>query len=79
MEEPIYDMAGLFEQLGLPDDPASIDRFIAEHSLAPDQPIEEASFWKPAQAEFLREELRKDADWAELIDELNTLLHKSNG
>lgn len=76
LEEPVYDLAGLFEQLGLPDDPESIDRYIASHSLAPDQPIEEAPFWNPAQAEFLREELRKDADWAEVIDELNALLHK---
>ena len=76
LEEPVYDLAGLFDQLGLPGDPESIERFVERHRLAPDQPIETASFWNPAQAEFLREELRKDADWAEVIDELNALLHK---
>ena len=76
LEEPVYDLAGLFDQLGLPDDPESIDCFVETHRLAPDQPIEAAPFWSPAQAEFLREELRKDADWAEVIDELNALLHK---
>ena len=78
LEQPVHDMKGLFEQLGLPDDPESIEEFISTHPLASDQPIDEAPFWNPAQAEFLREELCKDADWAEVIDELNALLHKTS-
>lgn len=76
LEQPIYDLRALFEQLGLPDDAGSIEAFIESHSLAPNQAIEEAAFWNPAQASFLREELQKDAEWAPVIDELNTLLHK---
>ncbi len=76
LEQPIYDLRALFEQLGLPDDAGSIEAFIESHSLAPNQTIEEAPFWRPAQAAFLREELSKDAEWAQVIDELNALLHK---
>ncbi len=75
LEKPVYDLAGLFRQLGLPDDEAAIARFIAEHPLPPDLPIEQAPFWSPAQAAFVREELAEDADWAEVIDQLNVLLH----
>ncbi|MCW5637448.1 MAG: DUF2789 family protein, partial [Rubrivivax sp.] len=31
-------------------------------------------FWSPAQARFLREEVAEDADWAELVDQLNLML-----
>ncbi len=76
LEQPIYDLRGLFEQLGLPDDDGSIETFIESHSLVPNQAIDEAPFWSQAQAAFLREELHKDAEWAPVIDELNALLHK---
>ena len=33
--------------------------------------LAEAAFWTPAQAGFLREAILEDADWAEVIDELN--------
>lgn len=75
MEPAFHQLADLFRQLGLPDDPASIERFIAAHRpLPPDTALADAPFWTPAQAEFLREELRDDADWAELVDTLGALL-----
>ena len=37
--------------------------------------LEEAPFWSPAQATFLREEILEDGDWAEAVDELNLRLH----
>ena len=67
----------LFAQLGLPDDEASIEDFIQSHSPQhPDRPLWEENFWTPAQAEFLKESWEEDADWAEVADELNALLHK---
>ena len=36
--------------------------------------LHEAAFWTPAQADFLREEILEDADWAEAVDELNVRL-----
>ncbi len=75
MEQPVHPLSAVFAQLGLPEDTASIDAFIAEHApLAGDIPLADAPFWSPSQASFLREELAEDADWAEVVDELNARL-----
>jgi uncharacterized protein involved in type VI secretion and phage assembly len=76
MEASIHTLNNLFAQLGLPSDEDSITTFIKSHShLASDIMLSEATFWTPAQAAFLREEILKDADWAEVIDQLNASLH----
>ncbi len=76
MDTTPHTLETLFVQLGLPADAASIDRFIHEHRpLAAGQSVAEAPFWTPAQAEFLREAIDEDSDWAELVDELDTRLH----
>ena len=76
MEAPIHTMSDLFAQLGLPSGQASIAHFIETHRpLASSVLLSEAPFWTPAQATFLSEELLEDADWAEVIDELNAELH----
>ncbi|MBC7565789.1 MAG: DUF2789 domain-containing protein [Pedobacter sp.] len=76
MESSIHTLNNLFAQLGLPSDEASINTFIKTHShLATCVLLSEASFWTPTQAAFLREEILNDADWAEVIDQLNTSLH----
>ncbi len=72
MELPLHSFSQLFAQLGLPSDTAGIEQFIAEKAPLPAEiQLCEAPFWTPAQAAFLFEELRRDADWAELIDELD--------
>src|SRR3546814_11027280 len=78
MEQSIHAFHNLFEQLGLPNDDVSIRRFIETHSpLAEDVYLADASFWTPAQAAFLREEILEDADWAEVVDRLNIADRKS--
>jgi hypothetical protein len=68
-------MSGLFDQLGLPSGPAAIDQFIEAHSPLPsDIVLSSAPFWTPAQAAFLQEEIVEDADWAEVVDELDARL-----
>ncbi|WP_061238507.1 DUF2789 domain-containing protein [Ectopseudomonas composti] len=75
MESPVHDLPALFKQLGLADDHASIETFIKRHSpLADDRKLADAAFWSPAQAAFLREEILEDADWAEVVDQLNVRL-----
>lgn len=75
MEPSIHQLGDLFRQLGLPDDPASIESFIAAHRPLPaGVALADASFWTPSQAQFLREELSDDADWAEVVDSLGSLL-----
>lgn len=76
MEASLHTLNHLFAQLGLPASDAEIDRFIHKHRhLAGYISLADAPYWTPAQATFLREEILKDADWAEVIDQLNARLH----
>lgn len=76
MEPTVHPFSDLFAQLGLPNDSASIQQFIATHAPLPDDVrLEEAPFWSPAQAQLLREERLDDADWAMVVDRLNVALH----
>ncbi len=76
MEASTHTLNNLFAQLGLPSDQLAIENFIKTHShLATDVLLSEAPFWTAAQASFLREEILNDADWAEVIDQLNASLH----
>ncbi|NBB12832.1 DUF2789 domain-containing protein [Pseudomonas sp. SLFW] len=75
MELTTPTLATLFEQLGLDADEASIDAFISQHALPDDVKLIDADFWTPQQARFLKEELRVDAEWAPVVDELNERLH----
>jgi len=74
MDTALKTLNALFAQLGLPDDDAGMQRFIAEHRLSPETQLPDAQFWSPSQATFLREALEDDSDWAEISDQLNTLL-----
>ena len=75
MEPSIHQLGDLFRQLGLPDDPASIESFIATHRPLPaGVALADASFWTPSQAQFLPEERSDDADGAEIVDTLGSLL-----
>lgn len=76
MSNQLIDMRCLFSQLGLESDIESISQFI--DSAAPlrgDVLLHEAPYWSASQARFLREALSDDADWAEVVDALNVLLH----
>ena len=78
MEKPMATMTNLFAQLGLPTDTEGIEAFIASHRPLPDAvALHEATFWTTSQANFLREEILEDADWAPVIDNLNRVLHSS--
>lgn len=75
MELPNHSLGDLFAQLGLPADPASIEKFVATHRPLPDGvAVADAPFWTASQAQFLREEILEDADWAEMVDTLGSML-----
>lgn len=76
MEATFHSLENLFLQLGLDNESAAIDAFINKNKLAHDQALEEASFWTPAQSAFIQECLSNDSDWAEVVDQLNALLHE---
>ena len=75
MNTTIPTFSDLFAQLGLPCDGLSIAAFIKTHTpLAADIALPDADFWTSAQADFLREKLLEDADWANRIDQLSEAL-----
>ena len=69
MEVFWHRFSALFAQLGLPSEVDKIKEFIDTHApLADDVRLEDAPCWTIAQAQMLRDELIKDADWAEVVD-----------
>lgn len=70
MDTSPHTLGALFKQLGLPNGRQDIDAFLGSHRLPQGQALPDAPFWNAAQAEFLREALDDDSDWAEEVDEL---------
>lgn len=78
MEPPVYSLNTLFAQLGLGNSDEEIDEFITSHCPIPEgKPIYEAPCWNRGQAELLKQSLEEDADWAEVVDQLDSRLRKS--
>lgn len=75
MDTSTPNLRTLFAQLGLGDSEHAVIQFIRQHRLSAETSIQDAPFWNASQASFLRESLRQDSDWCEIIDELNALLH----
>lgn len=74
MDMTTHDIPTLFAQLGLDNSPSAIKAFIASHKIPADLSLAQASFWTDAQASFLAENLKQDADLSEVIDQLNVML-----
>ena len=75
MEASFHPLSELFSQLGLPSEPADVARFIREQGPLPaGTALADAPVWSCSQAAFLREQLAHDADWAEVVDQLNAAL-----
>lgn len=72
-----HSVSELFQQLGLPHEPAEIDTFVRLHRPLPgEMRLHEAPFWNEGQARFLRDTFVADNDWAEVVDQLNVMLHE---
>jgi len=78
MEMFNHSLGHLFDQIGLPSTPSAIEAFIESHQLATEEHLEEAPFWNASQLQFFQEARYQDAVWVELVDELDTLLHKTS-
>ena len=75
MQPAHHHFSELFDQLGLPSEPAAIDRFLQAHAPLPrGMDLPDAPFWSPSQATFLREAWLQDSDWAEPVDRLSAAL-----
>lgn len=76
MDTSMHTMENLFLQLGLDNSEHAITEFINRHRLAKETPLQQASFWSTSQAQFIKECLELDSDWAEVVDQLNVQLHE---
>ena len=80
MEAPIHSQTSLFLQLGLDSTDSAIETFIDSHRpLAGNIELHEAKFWSASQAFFLKQVKDEDADWAEIVDQLDALLRYPPG
>lgn len=75
METPFHSMVTLFDQLGLDSGGEAIDNFISKHNPLPaNVELYDADFWNTSQASFLQQVKEDDADWAEIVDQLDAML-----
>ena len=75
MDTSFHSLASLFDQLGLDSTEIAIETFIAKNRpLAGHITLCQADFWNSSQASFLSQGIEEDADWAEIIDQLDALL-----
>ena len=75
MEPPIHSLVSLFGQLGLDDSDEAIEKFISNNHPLPDNlELHKADFWSSSQASFLKKSKDEDADWAEIVDQLDVML-----
>ena len=75
MDTALHNLESLFEQLGLDNSDEAIAQFIKLHKAIPDDVVlHEAGFWTESQADFLRQSVEEDADWAEVVDHLDAML-----
>lgn len=75
MESPMHTINSLFEQLGLDARDDAIAAFIAAQQAIPAPvSLHDGTMWNASQSAFLREAVADDADWAEVVDQLDVLL-----
>ena len=77
VEPSIHRFSDLFAQLGLPSDGPAIQAFLAQHApLDGGIRLHDAPFWQAANSRMLQEMKADDADWAELVDQLDAALRQ---
>ena len=74
MASRLHDMPSLFVQLGLPNDEASMQQFLASHYLDDAVKLQNAAFFNARQAAFIQQAYATDNDWLECIEQLNRRL-----
>ena len=75
MEMPTHTIVSLFNQLGLESTDEAMDAFINRNSPLPGNiMLHKADLWNTSQAFCLKEMKDEDADWAEIVDQLDTML-----
>lgn len=68
-------IASLFDQLGLDSSEKGINNFIDKNGPLPGAvQLHEAPFWNTCQSSFLMQVLDEDADWVEIVNQLDVML-----
>jgi hypothetical protein len=79
MELEAHSLASLFKQLGLDNTEQAIQGFIKKNTpLSNGVDLHEARFWNASQSSFLQQSKDDDADWAEIVDQLDAMLRRPN-
>ncbi|WP_028605617.1 DUF2789 domain-containing protein [Ottowia thiooxydans] len=76
MDRAVPRMSNLFLQLGLDESDQAIADFIKSHQLNSDVALADAPYWNEAQRQFLTEQIKADAAWTTVVDQLNESLHE---
>ena len=76
MDRAVPRMTNLFLQLGLDAGEQAIADFIKSHQLSADVGLADAPYWNDAQRQFLTEQIKADAAWTTVVDQLNESLHE---
>jgi len=75
MDTSIHSITSLFDQLGLGSTDKEIEGFINRNRpVSGSVELYNAEFWNTAQASFLKQMKEEDADWAEIVDQLDVML-----
>lgn len=75
MQSPVHSPSSLFDQLGLDSTDQAIEMFIDDHRpVRGNIELHETDFWSASQASFLKQAKAIDADWADIVDQLDVLL-----
>ena len=77
MDTSTHSLNNLFEQMGLASTDDEISAYAHQHRLASDVLLHRAECWTPMQAQFIRDAMREDSDWASAVDQLNTMMRCS--
>lgn len=75
MEINDHSLSALFDQLGLASSESAIREFIKKNAPLPQtMALHQASIWNASQSAFLQQAIEDDADWSEVVDQLNIML-----
>lgn len=75
METPLHSIVSLFDQLGLNSTEEGVNNFINKNGkLLGNIELHKADFWNTSQANFLKQALDEDADWVEIVNQLDAML-----
>ena len=78
MDTTTNDLTHLFQQLGLSHSNDDIALFVNNNKLDKHTLLIDAKCWNNGQRAFLKEALHEDAQWSEVIDQLDVMMRNGS-